>query len=228
MVTPYYQDEYVTLYHGDCLELRDYWLDADVLVTDPPYGIAWKQNAYKAVGKSEGTRTKRSTGIKNDTDTSARDSVLAAFGPKPGIVFGDILQPFPAGVKRVLVWQKPADAGFMGSSTWRKDWEPIFIVGKWPKRPARLSSVVPTSVGSHRQYAQGVHPHAKPQGVMEALIMTAPPGNIADPFAGSGSTLVAAKALGRKVIGVELEEKYCEIIAKRCAQDVLDIFGGAA
>lgn len=219
----YYEDDFVRLYHGDCLTEHREWLAADVLVTDPPYGIGWKQNAYRAVGKSEGTRTKASKGIQNDSDTSVRDEAIKVFGAKPGIVFGDILQPFPEGVKRVLVWQKPADAGFMGSSTWRKDWEPVFIVGKWPKAPATLSSVVQTSAGSHRQYAQGIHPHAKPLDVMENLIATTPPGIIADPFAGSGSTLVAAKALGREIIGIELEEKYCEIIAKRCSQEVLEL-----
>lgn len=219
----YYQDDFVSLYHGDCLTEHREWLGADVLVTDPPYGIAWKQSAYRTAGRSEGTRTKASAGIKNDSDTSVRDSAIEAFGDKPGIVFGDILQPFPSGTRRVLVWQKPADAGFMGSSTWRKDWEPVFIVGKWPRTPAVLSSVIKTSAGSHRQYAQGVHPHAKPLDVMEQLIVATPAGVIADPFAGSGATLVAAKFLGREVVGVELDERYCEITARRCQQESLDL-----
>jgi DNA modification methylase len=142
----YYQDDKVTLYLGDCLTEHLEWLDADVLVTDPPYGIDWAQNQMHY------TRTVKPTKkvIANDDNTTARDAVLTAWGSRPAVVFG----------------------------SWRK------------------------------------------------LIEKCPPGVIADPFAGSGSTLVAAKLQGRRAIGVELEERYCELAARRLAQDVL--FGGVA
>lgn len=221
-MTPYYEDDNVTLYHGDCLTLTA-WLDADVLVTDPPYGVTWTQDAYRTPGRSEGDRTKAHPGIANDGDLAVRDAVLAEWGDKPAIVFGAINRPFPQGTRRVLVWKKPNDAGFFHQSTWRMDWEPIFVMGKWPQAPATESSIIPTSAGSHRQYAQGIHPHAKPVDTLQRLIAKCPPGVIADPFAGSGSSLVAAKQLGRKAVGIELDERYCEIAANRLCQDVLDL-----
>src|SRR5690554_7702456 len=100
-MTPYYQDGQVTLYHGDCREI-DAWLEADVLVTDPPYGRAWRQGEVKSTGKAQGHARNRAskTGIANDDSTHAQDAALAAWGTqRPAIAFGDLMLRPPASTK---------------------------------------------------------------------------------------------------------------------------------
>lgn len=216
-MTLYYQDDLVTLYHGDCLNDRQ-WLDADVLVTDPPYGRGWRQGDL-GVPRNEASLT----GIANDHSTEVRDSVLALWDG-PAIVFGDLMLKPPAGTKLTCIYQKTAECGLRGAIAGvRRDAEAIYLIGRWPSGIGGRSSVFASRrniAGAYGAVASnGGHPHTKPGDVMEQLVdMCAVGSSIADPFAGSGSTLVAARNLGRKAIGVELEERYCEIIAKRLDQ----------
>ena len=241
----YYSGDGITLYHGDCLTEHREWLEADVLVTDPPYGIGWTRNgisrtscADRARGDYNGNQRPEHKGIKNDDSVDARESALKLWQDKPAIVFGSLLVAPPPGTKQVAVYVKPADSGVISSYAGvRRDIEALYILGEhadWRWGGARPRSAVfktgarvAGAVGGLVQ-RYGGHPHAKPIDVLEGLLLhVAPPGTIADPFAGSGSTLVAARNLGRKAIGVELEERYCEIVAKRLAQGALD-FGDAS
>ena len=114
----------------------------------------------------------------------------------------------------------------MNGGPWRYTHESIFVRGDgWVRVNASSFSIISIPAGNGTP-EKGDHVHYKPPGLMLRLVAAAPEGIIADPFAGSGSTLVAAKQLGRRAIGVELEERYCEIAAKRLAQDTL--FGGVA
>jgi site-specific DNA-methyltransferase (adenine-specific) len=223
-VNPYYRDESVTLYHGDCREVTA-WLEADVLVTDPPYGISWSTHGGGRDLRNWSPRQPKK-GIVGDKDTSARDAVLKAWGDKPAVVFGSPLIAPPAGTIQALVWRKPVDSGVVGARfVWRRDWEAIYLLGKWPRVGPRRSSVIESQGGMER-YRNG-HPHVKPVDLMEHLIGETPPGAIADPFCGSGSTLIAAKRQGRKAVGIEADEQWCELAAERLAQGVLN-FGEAS
>ena len=214
-MTPYYEDELVTLYHGDCLTI-DAWLSADVLVTDPPYGTG--QAFTVGLGFSDtGPRRVRSR-VAGDSDQQARDNALALWGDRPAVVFGGWKQPRPANVRHLLVWDKVHQALPGGDSAWQTSHEEIYILGSGFIPGCRTTVYrVPGLRGADRP----AHPTPKPVGLLEQLIEACPPGVVADPFAGSGATLVAARNLGRRAIGVELEERYCEIVANRLAQGVL-------
>lgn len=230
MTSLYYQDDLVTLYHGDCQAIRE-WLTADVLVTDPPYGRAWRQGEIKKRGEAKGEvrNAASTTGIANDESTDVRDAALAAWGDRPAIVFGDLMLAPPTGTKLVAVYGKPSNAGLRGAiGGVRRDLEAVYLTGKWDSGIGGRSSIFATAEPSMGNPSgiiakSGGHPHAKAQDVMRDLIRLTPDGaSIADPFAGSGSTLVAAKFLGRRAIGVEVEERYCEMAARRLAQGLLD------
>ena len=217
----YYEDEFVTLYHGDCLEYPEWWTCADVLCTDPPYGMALQSGWNGELGDLT---------IANDDTTDARESALRLWGKKTALVFGRWSVPHPEQAKQVLIWEKSLLFG-MGDLQipWKPNTEEIYVCGVWPERSVgRGSSVLRFDGPALSKQAGRAHPTEKPVALMEHLLAKCPPGVVADPFAGSGSTLVAAKRLGRKAIGVELEEHYCEIAARRLAQDVLPLWEGGA
>ena len=214
---PYYSDDHVTLYHGDCLKLALWtlWTVADVLITDPPYGIPGGR-----AGKHDGGRAQVHADAAWDS-LEVRDVALALWSG-PRAVFGSPMAESPGHRGVPLIWEKGDDPG-MGDCTWPfgPSYELIWLNGDgWSGK--RRASVIRCPRLTSDASRIG-HPTPKPLALMEILIHYAPPGVIADPFAGSGSTLVAAKALGRKAIGVELEERYCQIAANRLAQDVLPL-----
>lgn len=215
---PYYQDDLVTLYHGDCREVTA-WLKADVLVTDPPYGVKWTKNAMHYTPTTPAVRD----AIANDRDTVARDDALALWGDRPAIVFGSWRMPRPANTRQRLVWHKAASKPAHTTAPWYSADEEIYVIGAgFSGRPEQtVYRTTEARSGSDGLSAQVGHPTPKPLGLMERLVAKCPEGVVADPFSGAGATLLAARNLGRAAIGVELDEGYCELTAKRLSQDTL-------
>ena len=201
MTEPYYSDDLVILYHGDCREYASELATGDVLVTDPPY----PNNA----------------GHFDDAVAAARDFLtFASFDES--LVFWSELEtpPTTAPLVAVHIWHRANVNG--------RPYEPVFHFaadGKKRRSNVYRHAAIFDGAGPGCSEYLG-HPTQKPVALMRRLI-TSTTGVVLDPFMGSGTTLRAAKDLGRKAIGIELSERYCEIAAKRLAQGVLD-FGDAS
>ena len=219
---PYYQDDAVTIYHADCRDILPHLPKVDLVLTDPPYGMDFVSNRHGDRYETYKTKT-RPVSSMGDEDTSLRDWVLDWWGDRPALIFGTWKRPRPHNTKHVLIWRKGDHLG-MGdlSIPWRPDLEEIYVIGsgfKGHRGTSLLYYQAPVSWASRGRY----HPHEKPVSLIKALLLKCPFVTILDPFLGSGTTARACKDLGRKCIGIEIEERYCEIAARRMAQTVMEL-----
>ena len=214
-MTPYYADDLVTIYHGDCREMDLSALGVDVIVTDPPYGMAYQHGARKG-GHRFGMDGESIVGDAEPFDPRH----LLAVG-LPTLLWGanHYADRLPSS-KGWLVWDKRDGTASNDQSDAEMAWTNFLTVTR--AFSARWSGAHRTG----REQAEGRwHVNQKPVALMAWCMALAPSGAVLDAYAGSGSTLVAAKEAGRKSIGIEIEERYCEIAATRCSQEVLGLVG---
>lgn len=211
---PYFEQDGLTIFHGDCREILP-TLKADLIVTDPPYGIALRNH-------SPGNRRRTASyEIAGDASLDVALHVLAWAEERaiPVCAFASPWKPLPGDWRNMLVWDKGPAVGGGGDTSlcFKRTWELIQVRRNGPLQAGRGESVLRHHVTPRDSI---LHPAAKPKSLMVQLVsqLSKSAEMILDPFMGSGTTLVAAQQLGRKAIGIELEEKYCEIAAKRIMQ----------
>lgn len=223
---PYYEQDGITIYHGDCREVLPTLESADLVLTDPPYGLGAARRDFSGAGVKQ-----HMTGLvsgkcvpKRDYGDAAWDDVavdpetltLALSKGRCAIVWGGNYFDLPK-TRCWLIWDKlRGNTDYADAELAWTNLDRTVRVIRW-RWNGFLTEHDPRD-------AERVHPTQKPVGVMSWALRQAPSDceTILDPFMGSGTTLRAAKDLGRKAIGIEIEEKYCEIAARRMSQRVLD------
>lgn len=221
----YYSDPACCIAHGDCREILPLLPKVDLVLTDPPYGINVGANQSSKESRS-GLLVKGAYVSYQDTPENYKATVVPAVSSalskaKRGAVFGFapniFLLPPPDVVGGVFV---PAGCG---RNRW--GWTSFMPVLFYGHAPGLQNGAKPTAVESTDVAEKNGHPTPKPIKWFTWLVLLASleGDTILDPFMGSGTTLRAAKDLGRRAIGIEIEERYCEIAASRLAQEVLPL-----
>ncbi len=238
---PYYEDDLVTLYHGDAREVEISLVrmsQVGCIVIDPPYDDGALLDWAGSLPRFESELV--------FTDPRHLGDVTSMFGPPAWVFTWDTMAPWSVGPRRPLtqtkfalwygaidqyerdgvLWGEPPEAknhpstkqvpldGRRMTDLWRESL-------RWLHNPDAGNGSAGTERFGQRQN-DGLMKHAKPVGWLRCLIgNTSPGGTVFDPFAGSGTTLRAAKDLGRKAIGIEIDERACALAVQRCAQEVL-------
>jgi site-specific DNA-methyltransferase (adenine-specific) len=219
-MTPYYDHAGITLYHADSRQLLPELSGPVALVlTDPPYGIALAN--HDATGQH---RRPADWTIAGDGNQQLGSEILAFAQAKgwPTIAFASPRMPWPGEWKQFLVWNKGGHVGGGGdpSTCWKPTWE-LIQVTRTGKLNGKRDGAVLRYPADKRDYH--FHPTPKPVALMAYLIgkATQPGELVLDPFAGAVSTLLAAREMGRKAIGVEIDERHCETTVRRLAQELI-------
>lgn len=211
-MTPYYQDDLVTIYCGDCREILP-TLEPDVIVTDPPFNV----------GKDYGVS-------KDDLPPEEYADMLRVVARAaerhgwvlPFVQLRLVLELLPNGIP--IVVRRGAVGPFRFG--WSSQYEMCIAVGK-PNRvyPDLWDDIRLKGEGYFFREEHYDHPGYTPYQILARLasLLSEPGELVVDPFLGTGTTLHAAKAQGRRAIGIDLNEAYCEIAAQRCAQEVLEL-----
>lgn len=207
---PYYEHAGITIYHGDCREILPQLPSCDLILTDPPYGIGLEYASF------------------NDTPEEVLRLVSAIM---PVIKFKSKRALLTCGTRQITFYPAPDwilcwlnRAGSYMNPWGFTCWQPILAYGSDPYLEKSLGSR--PDVIEHSETAENNgHPCPKPIGFWKKLVSRGSvldTDTIIDPMMGSGTTLRASKDLGRRAIGIEIEEKYCELAAKRLSQEVFD------
>ena len=205
---PYYEQDGITIYHGDCATvLPEVWFGVDLTLTDPPYNVG--------LDYCDGDR-------RPDYELWCAEW----FGkcPQPLVLTPGIVNLAMwlriAAPRWVCAWVKPNQCSASALNGFNA-WEPVLVYGKHAKPVGQDYWMVPIG----RQPEADGHPCPKYLPFWTKLVgaFSEPKALILDPFMGSGTTLIAAKAQDRRAIGIEREERYCEIAAKRLSQGVLQL-----
>jgi len=241
---PYYQDDAVTLYHGDCLDILPTLDPVDHVITDPPYSEHVHSKSMRgADGWLGPIEVERDLGFASVTDDD-RTVVMACHPRRWTLVFSD--------VESTHRWRESAEGHveYVRTGAWVKVGGAPQFTGDRPAvgfeaisifhqpgrkawngggRPAVWSVPIVLDRGNDSATEWRCHTAQKPERLMEMLVaeFTDPGEVILDPFAGSGTTGVAAKRLGRRAILIEREERYCEVAVKRLRQGALPLELGA-
>ena len=238
---PYYEHAGIAIYHGDCREVLPALESVNCVITDPPYEAEAHAAGRRVKGETvNGMRPLDSDPLSfapMDEDTRILVSgEIARLSQGWALVFcqveavtvwRDSLAAFGAAYKRAMVWVKPDSSPQLSGDRPAMGYESI--VASWCGNGRSVwNGGGKRGVFIHNKRDLGaigpnVHQTQKPIRLMRELVslFSNPGETILDPFMGSGTTLIAAKELGRKAIGVEREEKYCEAAAERLSQEVL-------